>query len=86
MQLTTADWTRFFHDGIAYQVFLDGKDVTKQCAFADDEAGVVRLFERDPIDGGIRANKKGQPHAFQRSGAVEIRKLTRAEWEKYFGE
>jgi hypothetical protein len=47
--------------------------------------GVVRLFERDPIDGSVRVNSKGKPHSFERRGAVEIRKLSRAEWDKYFG-
>lgn len=86
MKLTTEAWVRAYQAGTAHQVFLDGKDVTRRCRFADDEAGVVRLLERDPVDGSIRANRRGEPHTFQATGTVEIRPMARDEWDKYFGE
>jgi len=86
MRLTTELWIRHYQAGTAYQVFLDGLDVTRKCAYADDAAGVVRLLERDPVDGGVRVTKQGKPHTFERRGTVEIRKLSRADWDKYFGE
>lgn len=86
MKLTTDEWTRLYLAGTVYQVFLDGKDVTKRCAYADDEAGVVRLFERDPVDNSVRLDKKGKPHWFELTGAVELRKLSRDEWDRYFGD
>jgi hypothetical protein len=85
VQLTTESWVAHYHAGTAYQVFLDGKDVTRQCAYANDADGVVRLFERDPVDHSVRVDKRGKPHSFEKRGVVEIRKLSRADWDKYFG-
>lgn len=85
MRLTSETWARHYQAGTAFQVFLDGKDVTRLCAYADDDDGVVRLFERDPVDRSVRVNKQGKPHSFEKRGEVEIRKLSRAEWDKYFG-
>lgn len=84
MKLDTSEWVRLYQGGAAYQVFLNGIDVTRLCAYADDEAGVVRLMEHGP-DGGVRTDRHGKPHTFQVTGEVELRKLSRREWDRYFG-
>jgi len=86
VRISVEEWVRHYQAGTAYQVFLDGKDVTRKCAYANDETGVVRLMERDPVDGSVRVNKQGKPHTFEKHGEVEIRKLSRADWDKFFGE
>ncbi|RPJ69049.1 MAG: hypothetical protein EHM24_19740 [Acidobacteria bacterium] len=84
MQLTVDDWTRLYRAGTAHQIFLNGKDVTRDCVFADDEGGVVRFFERLP-EGGIQTDGDGNPITVDTHGAVEIRALPADEWQKYFG-
>lgn len=52
-------------------VWLNGRDVTRECASADDEMGVVSLYARD--DRGQIRTSCGRPVMRHVFGRVEIK-------------
>ncbi len=62
-----------------YRVFLNGRDVSLQCHYADARRGVVRLFVKDPNgkwrinetrDGVVREERRGRVRIMRTSGPI----------------
>lgn len=55
--------------GVFLHVFLDGEDVTKDCAGANDELGIAITFLRN-ADGKRYQNENGEVAQLERHGDV----------------
>lgn len=70
--LTIEQWRQHWREGTYLHVFLDGVDVTTNCFFADDVAGVIDAYQRDDLGHIVIDPDTRGPSRVRYTGRVEI--------------
>jgi hypothetical protein len=63
-------------------VFLNGRDVTSGCIFADDDRGIVEHYKRDEHGQIMLMPLSDTPIVERQLGTVEIVKASRSDLER----